>query len=118
MSADQRIVQARELLDAITPYPVATRPHSVLMREDADLRWVLAQLLTLVDDYQAEEREHDVTGLTPSGGARISPTDLLTVLGALSDAAYCGEQDDHDGCPGAAAVAAYRSLGRSLGEDL
>jgi hypothetical protein len=87
VSADYRVTAAREFLDAITPYPVASRPHSVLQREDAELRRILGQLLTYVDDTEDEERQHDVTGLTVSGGARISPAGMLILASALPDAA-------------------------------
>jgi hypothetical protein len=50
MSADQRVVQAREFLDAIMPYPVASRPVSVLQREDAELRRMIRALLEYVTE--------------------------------------------------------------------
>src|SRR5258708_37733147 len=48
--ADQRVAHAREFLDAIRPYKVADRPHSVLMREDADLRRFVGQLLDVISE--------------------------------------------------------------------
>lgn len=50
---DVRVVQAREFLDLICEYAVATRPHSVLMREDAELRRMVGQLLDVIDGKAA-----------------------------------------------------------------
>jgi hypothetical protein len=46
---DQRVVMAREFLDAIAEYKVASRPLSVLQREDAELRRLVGQLLDVID---------------------------------------------------------------------
>jgi len=86
VSADYRVVQAREFLDTIRPYKVANRPLSVLRREDAELRRILGQLLTLVDDYEYEERREAVTHLTVWGGAHITPEGVLVLAQALADA--------------------------------
>ncbi len=48
-AGDQRVVRAREFLDAIVEYKVASRPLSVLQREDAELRRMLGQLLDVID---------------------------------------------------------------------
>src|SRR5258708_29946821 len=48
--ADQRVEHAREFLDAIRPYKVADRPHSVLVREDAELRRFVGQLLDVIGE--------------------------------------------------------------------
>ena len=50
---DQRVEQAREFLDAIIEYKVASRPISVLQREDAELRRMLGQLLDVIDGRTA-----------------------------------------------------------------
>lgn len=47
---DPRVALSREFLDAIRLYPVASRPISVLQREDAELRRMLGKVL----DYIAE----------------------------------------------------------------
>ena len=49
MTADPRMTAAREYLDAIRPYKVSDRPHSVLMREDAELRRMLSKVLAVLD---------------------------------------------------------------------
>lgn len=48
-AADQRVIAAREFLDAITDYKVTSRPLSVLQREDAELRRMVGQLLDVID---------------------------------------------------------------------
>jgi hypothetical protein len=53
------------------------------------------------------------SGVAPDGSARLSPGDLLTVLGALEDGA---EWAGAVACRGEDA-AAYRALARSLGDD-
>jgi len=70
VNADMRVTAAREYLDAIRPHKVTTRPPSVLLRECAELRRQLGQVL-------------DVIG----GQAALSPAQLAVVLKALAVAA-------------------------------
>jgi hypothetical protein len=46
---DQRVTMAREFLDCIVEFKVASRPLSVLQREDAELRRMVGQLLDVID---------------------------------------------------------------------
>jgi hypothetical protein len=50
MTADQRLITAREFLAGARKRKVAELPPSVLMREDAELRRLLGQVLALVDE--------------------------------------------------------------------
>ena len=47
---DQRVANAREYLDAIRPHKVTTRPPSVLLRECAELRRQLGQVLDVIGE--------------------------------------------------------------------
>ncbi|HTW00240.1 MAG TPA: hypothetical protein VMF87_08050 [Streptosporangiaceae bacterium] len=50
LSRDQRIVYAREFLAGARKRKVAELPPSVLIREDAELRRVLGQLLDVISE--------------------------------------------------------------------
>jgi len=71
----------------------------------------VGQLVACLADPAA--RSAGSTGVGPDGWAAVAPADLGVVAGALYDAAAC--HDRHGGDP--AAVAAYRRLGRALGDD-
>ena len=49
-NGDQRVITAREYLECIAPYKVTDRPLSVLQREDAELRRMLAAVLAAIDE--------------------------------------------------------------------
>lgn len=53
------------------------------------------------------------SGVAPDGSARLSPADLLVVLGALDLAAAWGARTGER----AADIAAYRRVSRALGDD-
>ena len=55
-AGDQRVTAAREFLDAIIEYKAASRPVSVLQREDAELRRMLAAVPLPADDLQGVHR--------------------------------------------------------------
>jgi hypothetical protein len=50
------------------------------------LAGAVRQLLTLIDDYEDEERLLATTYVTPSGGAHITPADVEVLGQALDDA--------------------------------
>lgn len=54
MSADQRVTYAREFLTGARKHKVAELPPSVLMREDAELRRQLGQVLDVAAELEAE----------------------------------------------------------------
>ena len=60
------------------------------------------------------EAEHEQA---PARPVTLTAREALTVLGALDDAARCGDEHGQYGGPDDAAVAAYRALARSLGDD-
>jgi hypothetical protein len=126
-TTDQRVAYAREFLAGARRRTVAELPPSVLAREDAELRRVLAQVLDVVADYEDAELDENVT-VTVTGGAHVAPADVLTLHIALEDAiawcqnsAYC---DDCETLPAGlcethatrlARVPAYRALALALG---
>jgi hypothetical protein len=57
MSADQRVQLARDYLAEARRRPVEQLPPSLLMREVAELRRLLGQVLGVLADRQAETRE-------------------------------------------------------------
>jgi hypothetical protein len=132
MTADQRVTAARELLDAVMPYPVAGRPVSVLRREDAELRRMLRQLLDLLADYEDAAEDETASHATLWGGAHIVAADMQAALGqALADAV--SYRDPSGACPdceaspsglcldheaGAGKAGSYRALARDLGVEL
>jgi hypothetical protein len=70
VTADQRLTHAREYLDAIRPYKVTDRPHSVLVREDAELRRQLGQVLAVVaeaSEVVGQALADAITYRTPEG---------------------------------------------------
>ena len=84
MTADKRVIHAREFLDAIRPYKVADRPISVLQREDAELRRMLAGVLAVIDEHQA---------------AALTPRQREVLAAALADAVtYRDPSGDCTGC--------------------
>jgi hypothetical protein len=94
VTADQRVIAAREFLDAIRPYKVADRPISVLQREDAELRRMLGQVLDVVtemaftiEDAEDEDRDRNTSHVDVEGGIWLVSADALTAVGALEDAA-------------------------------
>lgn len=111
MTADPRVTAAREYLTGIRQHKVAALPPSVLVRECAELRRQLGQVLDAVGQADGEIRgSRTASGTDPDGMTTIVPADLPAVLGALADAAGCHER--HLSRPEVAA--AYRSLSRQL----
>ena len=100
MTADRRVQSAREYLDGARRRNVNQLPPSQLVRELAETRRALGQLLDVVDEAIAAAAD-DGTGLWLDGTATVSAADLASVLDALdlaaeykSDkAAACGECD-------------------------
>lgn len=146
MTADQRAANAREYLASVRQHKVTALPPSVLVRECAELRRQLGQVLDAIGQIDGPEGgrlaairgvldafdwEHDdrqlalerieqiaggsrtASGTDPGGTTTIILADLPTVLGALAAAAGCCER--HLSRPEVAA--AYRSLGKQLGDD-
>ena len=70
MTADQRVTTARAYLAGIRKHNAADLPFSVLLREAAELRRQLGQVLDAVD-----------------GMVTITAADVPAVMGALADAA-------------------------------
>lgn len=103
MSEDQRVRTAREVLAGYDKGRWTAEVNLI-----GFLAASVRQLLEVIDG---------ATAPLPAGAA-LSAADLMTVLGALHDAAHCGDaHGQFDVVPGPAAVAAYRSLSRSLGDD-
>ena len=113
MSADRRVTLAREYLASVRQHKVTTLPPSVLVRECAELRRQLGQVLDAIGD-----------------GPVLYPAQLSTVLAALDDAAtlrteraaaYCYDCSSHPA--GACDVHvddldqadAYRQVAREIG---
>ena len=131
MSAPQSVTSAREFLAAARRRKVGDLPPPVLMRELAECRRQLGIVLSVLNDFEDEERLHDVTGLTPSGGARLSPADVLILGQILADALAwrepCGPCHDCPAGPGKACPdhvedetrsAAYLRLAGDLGIEV
>ena len=115
MTADPRVTAAREFLDAIRPYKVSDRPHSVLMREDAELRRMLRQLLDVIDGQPSA-----LAGVQ-RGTLRLALGDAITYREPAGSCADCDAEPgglcyDHAGdldrCD------AYGALAESLGIEL
>ena len=132
MSADQRVTSARAYLTGIRKHKVADLPFSVLLREAAELRRQLGQVLDAVGQDGEIQGSRTASGTDPGGVTTIVPNDLGTVLGALADAAtwlerragqWCGGcENSPTGCceqhlDDLDAATRYRSLGRTLGDD-
>jgi hypothetical protein len=134
MTADARVSQAREFLAAAARHKVSELPPSVLVRELAEARRVLGQLLTLADDFIDEDealraRTHVEAG--GDGGAWITPADMAVLADALADAfewrqpamacadcehVYGGHCADH--AEDAEKAAAYAALAQALGIEV
>jgi hypothetical protein len=109
--ADLRVTNAREYLAGVRQHKVSALPPSVLLREVAELRRQLGQVLDAIDQAEDEiQGSRTASGTDPDGMTTIVPPDLPAVLGALADAAGCHER--HLSRPEVAA--AYRSLARQL----
>jgi hypothetical protein len=57
VSADQRVISAREFLDGARRRKVDELPPSLLMRETAELRRLLGQVLNVLAERQDEARQ-------------------------------------------------------------
>lgn len=114
MAADQRLVSAREFLDAIRPYKVTSRPPSVLVREDAELRRMLGQVLDVIRESVSLTDDHLVT----LSLALTDAIDWRTPAMACSncDATESGLCSDHAG--DVALVDRYLALARELGIEV
>jgi hypothetical protein len=81
VNADYRVTFAREALGWFD-----RGDWSDPVNAAGQLAGALRQLLTLADDALDEDQDYDVTGITASGGARLSPADALVLAQALADA--------------------------------
>ena len=98
-TTDQRVIYAREFLAGARRRKVADMPPSILMREDAELRRVLSQVLDVVADYENTEVDENVTQILDSGDAHVAPADVLVLHAALDDAiAWCQDNASCDDC--------------------
>ena len=103
MTADPRVTAARAFLAGARKRKFDGKPNSVLVREAAELRHQLGQVLNVISE-----------------GMMISPADVQTVLCALAIAARwddltAGAGEDH--LAGTGQAAAYRQLASRLGGD-
>lgn len=86
MTADQRVQIAREYLAGARKRKVGELPPSLLIRECAEMRRLLGQVLDVVDEAALLAAD-DSTGTWLDGSATVAPADLATVLDALHVAA-------------------------------
>jgi len=110
VSADTRVNTARSYLTAARKRPVGELPPSVLVRECAELRRMLRQVLDVADDLEVMYLDQDATQLMLWGGVYLAPADTGTVLRALSDAAQCAEDEHLPSSPTDDQAARYREL--------
>jgi hypothetical protein len=91
-AADPRIQAAREFLAGARTRKVSELPPSLLVREVAELRRLLGQMRDIIGDYEADDMVTvDLRTAVPSGGAYLTPADVLVLGQALRDAiAYRG----------------------------
>jgi hypothetical protein len=123
VTGDMRVTAAREYLDAIRPHKVTTRPPSVLVRECAELRRMLGQVLDVIDSQAPA---------VLAGNFDLTPEQVRTVLDALDDAADWREFRATSTCQACAEhpaelceehqadldrVDAYRQVARQIGGD-
>jgi hypothetical protein len=85
-AADQRVTAAREYLAAVRPHKVHERSRDQLVREAAELRKMLGQVLDYVGYLDALGASPMSTAVAPDGSAVLAPADLLQVLGGLDHA--------------------------------
>jgi hypothetical protein len=121
MSADPRVTAARAYLAEAKARKFADKPNSVLVREAAELRHQLGQVLKAID-AAAETPRPRVDGsvgessfVACDGSGILTPADVLNVLSALADAAVY--RSNHADAGDLADVAAYRALSRALGDE-
>jgi len=95
---------------------VATLPSMALAREVAELRRHLRGVLVAVQDLEPIEMDETRSQVTLWGGLYIAPPDVATVLGALRDAAECGELHQPDDVS-LAWAARYQQLRQRLEEE-
>ena len=110
MSADPRVTAARAFLAEAKRRKFDGKPNSVLVREAAELRHQLGQVLRAIDDQAPA---------VLAGNYDLSPAEVLTVLSALAIAARwddltAGAAEEH--LPTGHA-SAYRALSHALGGD-
>jgi len=110
MSADQRVNAARDYLTAIRRHQVSELPPSVLVRECAELRRMLRQVLEVADDFEVTHLDQDTTQLMLFGGIYFASADADTVLRALADAAQCARDEHFPASPSDELGARYREL--------
>jgi hypothetical protein len=115
VSADQRVNAAREYLTSVRRRKVGELPPSVLVRECAELRRLLGQVLDVVEDVEVTAQDEEVTAVTMWGGLHIAAADARTVLQALSDAAECAEDEHFPASPTEETAARYRELIARIG---
>jgi hypothetical protein len=82
VSADQRVQIAREYLTSTRQHKVSALPLTVLLRECAELRRQLGQVLDAIGEAPAGP-----SGVSRNGPATLTRAGLLTVLAALDEAA-------------------------------
>jgi hypothetical protein len=123
VTADPRLTAARAYLAAAKARKFADKPNSVLVREAAELRHQLGQVLKAIDAAAETPRPRpradgsvgESSFVACDGSGILTPADVLNVLSALADAAVyrSTHADDRD----LADVAAYRALSRAVGDD-
>jgi len=104
----ERVTLARDFLAAAKRRRVADLPVAVLMREDAELRRILGEMLTLLADCEDDEQQRAATHVTADGGAYLVPGDVVVLGFALGEA--IGQRGLRSG--------AYLSLARVLGIEV
>jgi len=113
VSGDERVIYAREFLAGARKRKVTELPPSVLVRELAEARRVLGQVL----DYLAEgaggpeQRAVLAQALADAIAHREPPGDCPDCR--LTDALWCRAHED-----GMEAIGAYRQLGLTLGIEV
>jgi hypothetical protein len=110
---DVRVRSARAYLQAARPAWSLSR--SAAVAEVTELRAMLARLIDVADDAADSWTGEEVTEIKNSGGATVTPADVLTVADALADAvAFRSHRADaHD----VATAVRYQRLGWLLGGD-
>jgi vacuolar-type H+-ATPase subunit B/Vma2 len=123
MTADPRVTAARAFLAEAKQRKFADKPNSVLVREAAELRHQLSQVLKAIDAADETPRPRprldgsvgEASFVARDGSGILTPADVLNVLSALADAAVY--RSTHADARDLADVAAYRRLSRALGDD-
>jgi hypothetical protein len=90
---DFRVTASREFLAPAHKRTTAEYPPSVLTRENAELRRLLAWVLDVVDDYTETELDRDTSQVMHEGGVYLTAADFLSLcpdcLGRASKQLAC-----------------------------